>query len=381
MTEPTFTEAEEQALHPEAVPASGQPSRRGVFVRTGLIIGILLVVFVLILPRYVSYQEVFEAFAALTIQQVAIMTALGIVGWLLSGLVFTALIPGLGPRRGLDSYLILAGMGSSIPAGPWNMGVVWVVQRGWGISNAAASAGIGLYGIVDILGRLFLPLLAIAVLLATGQMPDEESSRRVWLIAAISIVAFFVAGGAILAIVGSERLATAVATRLQSFTDAVISRLGRPLTADVTSAVLNFRVHLGEVIRRRGVIAIVTSVGSKVWWALVLTVALRFCGVPDTALTAAAVLAVFALVFVITIVPIAPGGAGVPELLFISGFTAIAGEQYTDQITAGVFLYRAYQWFIPIPLAWILLKAARRGRSMLPSTAELRASATGAEPG
>ena len=34
----------------------------------------------------------------------------------------------------MESYLILSGIGSSIPFGPWNMGVVWVVFRGWGIS-------------------------------------------------------------------------------------------------------------------------------------------------------------------------------------------------------------------------------------------------------
>jgi len=40
-----------------------------------------------------------------------------------------------------------------------------------------------------------------------------------------------------------------------------------------------------------------------------------------------------------------------------------------------VFLYRLYNWFVPIPLAWVLLKVARRGRSILPTTAELRALA------
>ena len=46
-------------------------------------------------------------------------------------------------------------------------------------------------------------------------------------------------------------------------------------------------------------------------------------------------------------------------------------------MTAGVFLYRMYFWFLPIPLAWILLKAARRGKSMLPTTTELKAAAQG----
>ena len=76
---------------------------------------------------------------------------------------------------------------------------------------------------------------------------------------------------------------------------------------------------------------------------------------------------VYALVDVITIIPIAPGGAGIPELLYIAGLSAIAGEPWEAAITAGVFLFRLYQWFLPIPLAWILLKVARRGRPMLPT--------------
>jgi len=81
---------------------------------------------------------------------------------------------------------------------------------------------------------------------------------------------------------------------------------------------------------------------------------------------------------VITIIPLSPGGAGVPELLFISGLSTITGPQYQSAVTAAVFLYRLYFWFLPIPLAWILLKVARRGKSMLPTTAELKASAKGA---
>jgi len=55
--------------------------------------------------------------------------------------------------------------------------------------------------------------------------------------------------------------------------------------------------------------------------------------------------------------------------------TAIAGDQWETQITAGVFLFRLYAWFLPIPLAWILLKVARRGQPLLPTTQELRAIA------
>ena len=58
-----------------------------------------------------------------------------------------------------------------------------------------------------------------------------------------------------------------------------------------------------------------------------------------------------------------------PELLFISMFSAIAGAQYEAAITAGVFLYRLYYWFVVfIPgftialfvLGWNLLGDAAR---------------------
>ncbi len=126
-----------------------------------------------------------------------------------------------------------------------------------------------------------------------------------------------------------------------------------------------------------GIAAPATAVLSQFAWAIVLTAALRMMGVPEAVLSPGEIFAVCALVMVITILPLSPGGAGVPELLFISMFSAIAGTQYQAAITAGVFLYRIYYWFVPVPLAWILLKVSRRGRSMLPTTAELKASARG----
>jgi uncharacterized membrane protein YbhN (UPF0104 family) len=107
----------------------------------------------------------------------------------------------------------------------------------------------------------------------------------------------------------------------------------------------------------------------------VLIAALRVVGIRDSVLSAADIFAVFALVNVLTIIPISPGGAGIPELLYIAGMSAIAGPQNESTIAAGVFLFRLFQWFAPIPIAWVLLKVARRGKPMLPTTAELRAYA------
>ena len=360
-TAPTAPDDSDAASGTDPASAAAPPSRRAALLRSGLIVGVIVVVFLVILPRYIDYQEVAAAFQALTLSQIAVMTILGVIAWFVSGLVFCALIPGLSIIRGPTSWLILSGIGASVPFGPWNMGVLWVVVRGWGVGNIPATSGIALYGIVNELSRLFLPLFAVVVLAVTGTLAGVQNADTAWVIAIISAIAFVVATALIIAVVRSERAADWLGRTGQRIVSWTMRRLGRQGAPDVSASIHRFRDQLGVVIRRRGLAALGTSIVSQFAWVILLIVALRMTGVPESALNPGEVFAVYALVMVITIIPLSPGGAGVPELLFISGLTAIAGTEYQAAITAGVFLYRLYYWFLPIPLAWILLKVARRG--------------------
>lgn len=357
--------------------AAAPPSRKAAFMRSGLIVGVLVVVFGVILPQYIDYADVIEAFQALTLDELLVMTGLGAFAWVLSGLIFSALIERLPWIRGAMSWLILAGIGASVPFGPWNMGVLWVVIRGWGTSNTAATSGVALYGVINILSRMFLPLLGIVAVALAGDLASSTNAGAAWTVAILSAVAFVVVTSLIVGIVRSERIADWIGRTGQRVADWVLHRLGRTGTPDVAGAIHRFRDQLGLVIRQRGLVALTIAVASQFAWAIVLLVALRVCGVPEQALSAAEVFAVYALVMCVTIIPLSPGGAGVPELLFITAFSALAGTQYQAEITAGVFLYRLYFWFVPVPLAWLLLKVARRGKPILPTTSELREYAKG----
>jgi uncharacterized membrane protein YbhN (UPF0104 family) len=255
------------------------------------------------------------------------------------------------------------------------MGVLWVVVRGWGVPNIPATSGIALYGVVHELSRLFLPLFAIITIAVTGDLTGRENAGKAWTIAIVSAVAFVVAVILIVEVVRSERFADWLGRTGQRLVSWLMAKLGRKGAPDIDGAIHRFRDQLGLVIRQRGLAAMATSIASQFAWTIVLIVALRMCGVPADVLSPGIIFGVYALVMVITLIPLSPGGAGVPELLFIAAFTAIAGQEYTAAITAGVFLYRIYYWFLPIPLAWILLKVVRRGKSMLPGTAELKAMA------
>jgi uncharacterized membrane protein YbhN (UPF0104 family) len=347
------------------------PSRRAAILRTSLVIGVLLFVFGILLPRFVDYSDVVAAFQALTLPQLLLMVVLTFGAWLVAGLLFWALIPGLPLLRATEGYLILSGIGASVPLGPWNMGVLWVVMRGWGVSIRAATSGIALYGVINQLNRLAIPLFALILLTVTGSRPADNGWA--WFIAVLSAVIMIVATGILVAVARSERVADAIAGFIERARNWLYARLKREGGSDIKAAVHKFRDELGELLRTRGVTAMVVGIlGQFAWW-IVLIAALRIVGVPDDVLDPAEILAVFALTSVITIIPIAPGGAGIPEILYIAGLSAIAGPEWEGLITAGVMLFRLFQWFLPIPIAWILLKVTRRGRPVLPTMGELRA--------
>ena len=359
---------------PDEAVGGKPPSRRAAILRTGLVIGILVLVFGVILPRFVDYQDVIDTFRSLTILEFGVMLLCTAIAWLVSGAMFAVLVPGTKLVRGTQAYLILSGIGASVPMGPWNMAVLWAVMRGWGVAIKAATSGIALYGIINTLTRLVTPALALLFLAAAGLLGEQEAGFAI-LIAILCTVVLIVAIGLMLAIVRSDRSAHWVADASQRIAASVARRLGRPKAPDVASGLWAFRNQLGEVVRQHGLSAMIVGTIGQLVWCGVLIVALRIVGIASGTLTPAEVLAVFAMTSVITIIPIAPGGAGIPELLYIAGLTAIAGPSYEALITAGVMLFRMFQWFLPIPIAWVLLKVVRRGRPMLPTPTELRAFA------
>ncbi len=361
----------------DSITETKPPSRRDAIIRIGIVAGVLSIVFGVILPRFVDYRQVLNALQGLTLQDFLVVGIFGLITWVLTGAIFTALIPGLGLLRGLDAYLILTGIGASIPLGPWNMAVLWVVIRGWGRPVSTTTGGILLYGIFDQLSRFGLMFIAGIVLVVA------ESAGRVAVENAL-IVGYLVLGGVLfvglgvglILVVRSERLARKLGRVAERIIGAVLRRFGRAVP-DVEGALVRFRVTLGDTVRERGLVAFVVAMASKLGWFVLMLVSMRVVGITERELPASIILAGVAGVFVITVLPIAPGGAGVPEVLYISFFTAYTGGADSSVITAGVMLFRAFQWALPIPLAWILLGMSRRGKPLLPTKAEFQARDSG----
>ena len=122
---------------------------------------------------------------------------------------------------------------------------------------------------------------------------------------------------------------------------------------------MQVRERSHETLSRRGALAFVAAVLARLAWFLVLQVALWSVGVTSDVLAPSAVLTTMAVVALVALIPITPGAIGVSEVAYIGLLSAVAGDGMTGPITAAIVLFRTAQWFVPIPLGWILLVIMR----------------------
>src|SRR5258705_351615 len=102
------------------------------------------------------------------------------------------------PGAGGDLLAVPPDMAGGAGAlGPWNMGVLWVIIRGWGLGAQETTGGIALYGVFDQLSRLGMGIVgAVILLVAEGQgSVDEIEGDAVIALGVISLVLFVVATG------------------------------------------------------------------------------------------------------------------------------------------------------------------------------------------
>lgn len=352
---------------PKSLPAfaySAPPSRRMTILKGVIIVGFMVFVFGVLLPRYVDYAEVIASLQALSLQQFAVVTGLAFIAWVLSSAVQAALLPGLGLRHSTISWLCGQGVSNVIP-GPVDLAVRYILYRQWGHAPEPSSLSIVLAGVFDQLAGLSMPVVAVLVLAAEGTGAAELKGLAI--LGVVVIAAIFVVGYAILR---SEKLAYKVGQLAERVLGWVFHLLRRPTPTGIPERTLAVRLDVKDLLLARGLLAYLADLSGRVFYGVVFIVCLRETGVPADVLSAGTILAVYAAVGILLILPIAPGGAGTPQVLYIAGLSSIAGDEWSVEVSAGVFLFFVVQWVMPTIIGWITLVIERRGKPLL-STGEM----------
>ena len=322
-----------------------------------IIVGVVFLglLFGVFLPALIDYDLVFEAMRSLELWQLLVLLALALIRLPIESSLYSATIPGLGFADGLKSYLASNTIADLAPP-PADLAVRFGMYKSLGVGTEAAGVGIIASGFFSIGARLVLPVIALVLVIATGPA-DEET----WVLAAIGVSALV--GGVVLVtlILRSEQFTLRVGDWVGRVAQRIARRFGRELDADsLGTKASGFRVKIIGVMKTRWQRATAAVIGSHIMGYTILLASMRFMGISNAQVDWIDLLVAYAIVRLITLIPITPGGIGVAAAGYIVVLGVGQDQGLANLIGAASFLTRIFVWLVPLLIGIVPLVTWRR---------------------
>ena len=301
-----------------------------------------------LLPRLTgeSWTAIGGLLATIHSWQVAVLAALWAAGIVIHSFVLTGALPGLSRRRALTLNLTGSAVSNVAPlGGALGVALNLAMVRAWRFRTSAFAAFTVVTNIWDVLSKLTLPLIALLGLLLDARV-TSPTLRTAAVLASVLLVVLV---GVVTLSLASERVAGSTARALGWVVSRVPRRL-RERLADAPSAFLGVRTRVQGVVATTWPQLSVAMAGYlalqlALLWACLATVGARE---PVTV-----VLAAFAVERLLSLVVVTPGGAGIAEVGTAGTLLALGGAPLG--VAAGVLLYRAFTFFLEIPVGGLWL--------------------------
>lgn len=241
------------------------------------------------------------------------------------------------------------GIGRFIPAG-WALGAgaLAAMLRARGLSRSAVGHAIAVTAVWNTLTKLSFPLLGLVPMVLTGELPDSVG----WIVvgAVISILAVVVALWAI----GHERVGRKLGRAVERPASFVATKLERRPPTALPEQVVAFQASTREALRER-------PLAMAGWYFAhhATHVALVFLGMSVAAggelfLGWPEVLTAFGIGYLLTGLPISPGGLGTLDVAVVAVLTQWGEDP--GVVSAGLIVYRVaiYGLYGPVLASWPL---------------------------
>ncbi len=344
-----------------AVPAVPEPPNRKQRIIAGIVtLVVLVIVFAGILPKFGNYADAWDAIADMSMTQLLTLGAAVVLSIVVYVFPFTAAIPGL---RFSPAFMIRQTsftISNAIPAGgAIGLGVQYGMLAQAGVRGTAASAGIGITSVFNLLVTLVFPVLGVIALLWVGSPSSGEIIGAVGGLVAVGVMVALLTG-----VFRSDTTARRLGARLDRMTAWGAARLHRDAPAPLEAQLSAFRRSTVDVVADRWALITGTNFAQQFTQFVVLAVALRITETGETTqVPIAAAFAAFALARLAGFIPITPGGLGTVDA-GLTGLLMAFGASNTDALAA-TLLWRAASWVPQVVLGVItgLIWRVRQGRS------------------
>jgi uncharacterized membrane protein YbhN (UPF0104 family) len=354
--------SEEPLTETQAPPRPG-PARRRLVVRVLVAVAVVAVVYLGVLPKLVDVRQVGATLRAMTWLELA--TLLAAAAWNLGSYLLPQLaaLPGLSlGQAALESHASTA-VGNLLPAGQAvGLGVTYRFYTSYGFGRGPIALSLLVQGVWNNFVKLGMPIVALGLLVASGDAAGELGPAAV-----VGLALFLLAlAGFAFGLSGEDRaarLGRALATGVERLRR-LVRRPGRP---DWEHGAVAFRAQAITLLRDRWHWLTLTTLTSHLSLFLVLLLALRHVGVPESQVSWVEALAAFALVRLLSAFPVTPGGLGVVELGLAAALVLAGGDE--APVVAAVLVFRVLTFLLPIPIGALTWWLWRRGRGIDDSVA------------
>ena len=314
-------------------------------------IGVVVLVFAFLFPRLADYGEVWDVIRDIPTHWILLVVVAALLNHGSYPFMMTALIPGLRYGRALAVRLASTSAANTIPGGgAIGVGITYVMLSEWKVPGERIASMVALTGVWNNILKLTLPIIALAVTVLQGGATGDLIQATL-----IGTAAVVVMVGAILLLLGSPLRAA-----IEGFFDRLIIRFRKNPDEGVVGRFFDsVKETSWDGWHRIALATIATNV--TLFYALL--VSLRAAGVRPGEVHWTEALAAFAIIRLVSTIPITPGGVGVTEL----GLTGMLGAGLADpavaKIAAGVLLFRFVTFILPTPTGGIVALVWWRKRS------------------
>ncbi len=330
----TVTEVGRRRIHIPDTVARGLLA----LVLLGLILWILL-------SNVGNLEEVGEALAGVSWETGLLLICLLLVLQVITASQLAFTVPGLGIVRSVVTVESAAAVSNTIP-GPSGTATRLGILRSWGFyTDDFARSWLFTSSLTNLM-VLVMPVVATIVAAALGDVTSGVVILAV-IGAVVSVTGIVLVWLMLRSESFSRRLGT-LAGRFMRWARGVVSK--RPSDQDFAEAAVRFRDGLRETWRENGGRVMLAVLAAYLVNALMLGISMRAVGLDIDVLPIGSVFVVYTFVRLLTIVNITPGGVGVVEALYVSGFLIVAPDADQSVVIAGVFLYRGLTYAGPILL-------------------------------
>ena len=338
----------------EAPAAAQQKSALARFGSIVLTVAILYLVFVVVLPSIASYEDIWRSVTSMAVPTAVALVAIGLVLLMLTGIQLAAGLPGLRPWPAISTQPPASAIGAVVPGGMVPARAVFL--RRFGVSTATYTRSYAAAALTVTACVLVMPVVGLIVFLVVPQTADARDMRTLALVS--SGVSLAVAA-AMIAMLSSRAICQWCARNAAGLAgkSAWLTRKLAPQKWE--EAVMIWREDTGQILRERRA-RLTGSVMAVYWLNGGLMIACMYaCGLPYSAMSVLTGLATWSIARLLLSVPLTPGGVGVLELGYSAIFTAMVAAQFDESVVAGVLLYRALTYVMPVFLGGIMIFIVR----------------------